>query len=73
MRVSMRGCYTRDYSTRGHSARENRGIDTRGTTRDVYDVYVPRHEETWSMQTRNGIHYDFVIVPRVSTRVKMKL
>ena len=65
MRVSMRGCYMRDYSTR-----ENRGIDMCGTTRDVY---VPCHEETWSTQTRNGIHYDFVIVPRVSTRVKMKL
>ena len=70
MCVSIRGCYTHDYSTRGHSARENRGIDTRGTTRDVY---VPRHEETWSMQTRYGIHYDFVVVPHVSTRVKMKL
>ena len=70
MCVSMRGCYTRDYSTHGHSARENREIDTRGTTRDVY---VPRHEETWSTQTRNRIHYDFVVVPRMSTRVKMKL
>ena len=42
----MRGCYTRDFSTR-----ENRGIDTHGTTRDMY---VPRHEETWYTQTRNG-------------------
>ena len=45
------------YSTRDYS--------TRGTTRDVY---VPRYKETWSTQTRNGMHW----IPRVITRVVMR-
>ena len=59
------------YPTRGYIPRVTifftRGYtySTRGTTRDVY---VPRYKETWSTQTRNGIHW----IPRVITRVVMR-
>ena len=49
--------YAWTYSTRAWL------YSTRGTTRDVY---VARYYETWSTQTRNGIHW----VPRVITRVE---
>ena len=48
------------------------GIATHGiATRATLGVYAPRHEETWSTQTHNEIYYNFIVVPYVSTNVKI--
>ena len=48
----------------------NHVLATRGGTRNVY---VPRHEKSWTTQTCNGNNYRFIMVPHVFTHVKMKL
>ena len=49
-------CFMNGYSTHGITCGySTRGmwVSTRGTTPDVY---APRYEETWSTQTRDGMH-----------------